>query len=170
MEMTEMGRRIALLRREKGLTQKQLADLVHVTDKAVSKWEQGKNFPNLSILEPLAMALGCSAAALLGLDENAAGEAISLSVAIYEEEKTLWLRELRKRAWAALVFQLLIFVGLVLISRYLDKKLLYGYPMSLLGIMTGLCGTLIGSSIWTIRTGGRLLGRTAERQSTRQVK
>ena len=48
MEATEVGERIATLRREKGLTQKQLAERIHVTDKAVSKWERG-GFTQLSI-------------------------------------------------------------------------------------------------------------------------
>lgn len=56
---------LAQLRREKGLTQKELADLLHVTDKAVSKWETGRGFPDIKLLEPLARALGVSLVELL---------------------------------------------------------------------------------------------------------
>ena len=68
MKAAETGKRIAALRQQKGWTQKQLAAQLHVTDKAVSKWERGLNFPDLSLVEPLAAALGTTAAALLGLE------------------------------------------------------------------------------------------------------
>lgn len=45
-------------RKQKGMTQKQLAEKLGVTDKAVSKWERGNGYPDISYLEPLADALG----------------------------------------------------------------------------------------------------------------
>ena len=48
------------LRESKGMTQEELADRIHVSAKAVSKWETGKGFPDVSLLEPLAEALGIS--------------------------------------------------------------------------------------------------------------
>ena len=48
---------LARRRKELGLTQKELADRLHVTDKAISKWETGKGFPDIKLLEPLAQAL-----------------------------------------------------------------------------------------------------------------
>lgn len=54
MDAAATGKRIAALRRQKGWTQKQLAEQLHVTDKAVSKWERGLNFPDLGLIEPLA--------------------------------------------------------------------------------------------------------------------
>ena len=47
------------------MTQRELAGLLHVTDKAVSKWETGKGFPDLKLLEPLAQALDVSLVELL---------------------------------------------------------------------------------------------------------
>ena len=47
------------------MTQRELADRLHVTDKAVSKWETGKGFPDLKLLEPLAQALDVSLVELL---------------------------------------------------------------------------------------------------------
>lgn len=65
MNNIQFGAFVAQSRREKGLTQKELADLLHVTDKAVSKWETGKGFPDLKLLEPLARALDVSLVELL---------------------------------------------------------------------------------------------------------
>ena len=48
--MDTLNERIKQLRKEKGLTQSQLADLLGVTDKAVSKWEVGETNPDISLL------------------------------------------------------------------------------------------------------------------------
>ena len=56
---------IRALREEKGLTQKQLADAIAVSDKTVSKWETGKGLPDISLLAPLAQALQVSVSELM---------------------------------------------------------------------------------------------------------
>ena len=56
---------IKKLRESKGLTQKQLGELICVSDKAVSKWENDRGLPDITLLEPLAKALGVSVAELL---------------------------------------------------------------------------------------------------------
>lgn len=56
---------IRLLRERKGLTQKQLADTLCISDKTVSKWETGKGLPDISLLEDLARALGVSLTELM---------------------------------------------------------------------------------------------------------
>ena len=61
----KFGETIVLLRREKGLTQKDLADKLGVTDKAVSRWETGKNYPDIETLKELAEVLGVSVNELL---------------------------------------------------------------------------------------------------------
>ncbi len=60
-----LGRFIAQRRKERNLTQRELAEALHVTDKAVSKWERGAGCPDISLLEPLAEALGLSVDQLL---------------------------------------------------------------------------------------------------------
>ena len=59
------GSAIRLLREKKGYTQKQLAEQLMVSDKAVSKWESGRGLPDISLIEPLAKTLGISVAELL---------------------------------------------------------------------------------------------------------
>lgn len=56
---------IRSLREGLGLTQGELAERINVTDKAVSKWETGRGFPDIGLVEPLAAALGISVAELL---------------------------------------------------------------------------------------------------------
>ena len=78
MDNIQFGAFVAQLRKEQGLTQKELADRLNVTDKAVSKWETGKGFPDLKTLEPLAEALGVS---LVELMQGKRQEADTLTVA-----------------------------------------------------------------------------------------
>ena len=59
------GAEIRRLRENKKLTQEELAAILHVSSKAVSKWETGKGFPDISLLEPLAKALDISVIELL---------------------------------------------------------------------------------------------------------
>lgn len=60
MDTIRFGKFIREMRKEKGLTQKQLADLLYVSDKAVSKWENGACFPDIKVLDQLAEHLGVS--------------------------------------------------------------------------------------------------------------
>lgn len=65
MDALETGRFIAQRRKELGLTQKALAQQLHVTDKAVSKWERGAGLPDINTIEPLAAALEVSVLSLM---------------------------------------------------------------------------------------------------------
>lgn len=57
LDKAAFGRFLAQLRREKGMTQKELAATLYVSDKAVSKWERGLSVPDISLLVPLAELL-----------------------------------------------------------------------------------------------------------------
>ncbi|MBR3797108.1 MAG: helix-turn-helix domain-containing protein [Clostridia bacterium] len=59
------GAMIRELREKRGLTQAELAARLHVSDKAVSKWENGKGYPDVSLLEPIAQAFGISISELV---------------------------------------------------------------------------------------------------------
>lgn len=58
MDNVKTGAFIKALRTGLGMTQRELAERLHVTDRAVSKWERGLNAPGIDLLEPLAEALG----------------------------------------------------------------------------------------------------------------
>ncbi|MBQ2990073.1 MAG: helix-turn-helix domain-containing protein [Clostridia bacterium] len=59
------GAMIRELREKTGLTQAELAEKLYISDKTVSKWENGKGYPDISLLEPLAGALGVSITELM---------------------------------------------------------------------------------------------------------
>lgn len=65
MDKNITGRFIAELRKQQGFTQKELAEKLMVTDKAISRWETGKGLPDTSLLKPLGDVLGVSITELL---------------------------------------------------------------------------------------------------------
>ena len=65
MDLNKIGKFISEERKKKNYTQKQLADILNVSDRTISKWECGKGFPEVSLLQPLCKALGISVNELL---------------------------------------------------------------------------------------------------------
>ena len=77
-DMTEIGRRIATYRKEKGMTQMGLANELGVSYQAVSNWERGESMPDIAKLEDLSKELGASIDAILGNDKKSkAAESLS---------------------------------------------------------------------------------------------
>lgn len=72
MDANRFGAFIATLRREQNMTQAQLAVLLRVTDKAVSRWERGLGFPDVGTLLPLSRALGVSISELMNAQKSTA--------------------------------------------------------------------------------------------------
>ncbi len=83
LDKETFGSFIAKLRRERKMTQQELAEQLHVTDRAVSKWERGLSYPDVTLLEPLASALG------IGVETLLAGQAAE---AAPKEQESLALR------------------------------------------------------------------------------
>ena len=71
MNKERLGNFIGGERRSLGLTQKDLAARLHVTDKAVSKWERGMSYPDVTLLEPLAAALDLTVEELMACRRQA---------------------------------------------------------------------------------------------------
>lgn len=65
IDRTAFGAFVAVLRKEKGYTQKELADKLYVSDKAVSKWERGLSLPDISLLVPMSKELDVTVMELL---------------------------------------------------------------------------------------------------------
>ena len=104
MNQEKTGAFIAELRKEKGLTQAQLAERFGLSNKAVSKWETGKSLPDASIMIDLCDFLGITVNELLSGERirvedymEKAEETIASVVRISQEEKVATLKEIRNR-------------------------------------------------------------------------
>lgn len=65
MEKEKLGAFVCELRKEKQMTQKEMAEKLGITDKAISKWERGLSYPDISMLEPIAELFDVSVMELL---------------------------------------------------------------------------------------------------------
>ena len=65
MDAHKFGAFVAQCRKERNMTQAELASKIQVTDKAVSRWERGIGFPDINTIEPLASALEVSVLELM---------------------------------------------------------------------------------------------------------
>ena len=123
MDKERTGQLITELRKEKGLTQKQLADALNVTDKAVSKWERGLSFPDISMLEPIAETLDISIMEILAGEKKSADETITREEAhqMIKESVELSDEEIRhKRERSRLIIIILVVITMLLISLTLN--------------------------------------------------
>ena len=66
----EFGEKLQELRKRRGLTQEELSELLFVTPQAISKWERGLGYPDISQIVPLSRIFGISTDALLGAEED----------------------------------------------------------------------------------------------------
>jgi len=123
MDKERTGQLITELRKEKGLTQKQLAEALNVTDKAVSKWERGLSFPDISMLEPISQVLDISIMELLAGERKGKDEILTREEAqmIVKESVELSDEEIRhKRERSRLLIIILIVLVLLMISLTLN--------------------------------------------------
>lgn len=116
MEMNLLGDRIAALRKARGMTQKELAESLHISDKSVSRWERGETAPDLSLLPALAEQLGVS------LDELLSGRKSALQAAAPSEAFSAGLvcRSMRAQGICTILASALSLLGLagLFILRY----------------------------------------------------
>lgn len=123
MDKERTGQLITELRKEKGLTQKQLADELNVTDKAVSKWERGLSFPDISMLEPIAQTLDISIMEILAGERKGEDEILTSEEArqMIKESVELSEEEIRhKRERSRLLIIILVVLVLLMISLTLN--------------------------------------------------
>lgn len=91
-EKLTVGKFIARKRKERGFTQRDLADRLYVTESAVSKWERGLSYPDITLVRDLCGALEISEHELLSADEDRSRRAIERQAKTYRTMKksTLW--------------------------------------------------------------------------------
>lgn len=122
MNQAAIGSYIAKKRREKNLTQEQLAETLGVSNKTISKWENGKCMPDYSIIEQLCKELSVTLSELMD-GEDAAED----SVRVYDDEQILdLLRRMQE------------------LER--QKNILYGIILIVLGIACNAMSNTVGGS------------------------
>lgn len=111
MDTNATGNFIAERRKQKGLTQKELSERLHVSDKAVSRWETGKGFPDTSLLKPLSDILEVSVSEILS------GKLIEEDTDVREQTDQIILDALRylRRMLANMISLVLFLTGSVLL-------------------------------------------------------
>ena len=81
-----LGENIKKLRKEMDLTQEKLADLIGVSFQAISKWERGESFPDITILPVIADCFGCTIDDLFGVDKAKNEQKINEYLELYSKE------------------------------------------------------------------------------------
>ena len=122
MDQNKIGCFVASLRKEKNLTQAQLAQLVGVTDRAVSKWENGKSLPDYSALASLCKALDISVNELLcgerlTVENNQQKNEqllLELTQKLENKNKTIW-----KAMWVMMTVSIVALIASVLAAAFL---------------------------------------------------
>ena len=148
MSPQETGRRIQQLRKERGWTQKDLAVRLSVTDKSVSKWERGLNYPDMSMLEPLAGALGSTVAALLGIEDIPLEGRVEAVTAVAVEETERLRKESAHRALYGMIMSCLLFLTLLILGRLLIGREVYDLPLRLCNGCLSIVGFHAGNYLW----------------------
>ena len=125
MDQLKIGRFIAERRREQGLTQAELAEKLHITDRAVSKWETGRGVPDSSIMLALCELLD------INVNDLLSGEKIEISSYNRElENKLLEMIKEKEQAdrrlltleWIIGIFSIIILFLPILMAAYLPVK------------------------------------------------
>ena len=128
MDAAKTGAFIAAMRRERNMTQAELAAVLHVTDKAVSKWERGAGLPDINLIEPLAAALDVS---VLELMQGRAEDAEMLTAILGMAKHARADRRSRLKQADRFLSGLLESIGLLflLCSIYCRMQLHTGIPL-----------------------------------------
>ena len=116
MNKERLGNFISGERKNLGLTQKDLAARLHVTDKAVSKWERGMSYPDVTLLEPLAQELNLTVEELMACRRQARMVRKGAEEMVKEQETVRGLLDIsrdsvrreRRRSWKRLAAVLVL--------------------------------------------------------------
>lgn len=140
MNNEKTGALIARIRKEKELTQKQLADKIGVSNATISKWETGKGFPDISLLEPLSEALNVSVSEILLGErrENTENEDILLGrlVDLSVKEQN---RKIRNQNWIIAITVALLYLIISLLTRKWEYTWIIWLAYCFYRVMTEYC-------------------------------
>ena len=151
MEQNKMGSFIALQRKQLSMTQQDLADKLNLTNKAVSKWETGEGYPDISVLPALAEVLHVTVDELLKGEKGDPGQPAAGSYRI--KETTQQAEFLLENSMKQFSNRYLLCLGIVLlgiISSSLSLRLFNGiYLTSIVyALIVSLSFLLIGAMFY----------------------
>ena len=137
MDQLKIARFIAECRKEKNLTQLQLAEMLNITDKAISKWERGLSLPDASIMLALCDILGIS------VNELLSGEKISMENGNEKNEQLLldMANEIEKKnriIWASMWAIMIVSITALIAGLLIAALLIPEGPWQLVAIL-GIC-------------------------------
>ena len=127
MDSGKIGLFIKSLRKEKNYTQKELAKMIGVTDRAVSKWERGLGCPDISLLEDLSNILGVTISELLKGERRDSNDSISnedIIDSMYSQKKVT-LNQVKSIANYIAVTSVIIFVTIIIVTNVKSIYILY---------------------------------------------
>lgn len=143
MNENRIGQFIAELRKEKKITQKDLATQLHITDKAVSKWERGLSCPDIVLLTSIADILGVTTSELLSGEKNSSVDAeTTVDNVLNYAEKTVNKKIVTIQNIFAISFSLVLLLGVITCS-ICDMAISHGFTWSLYPISTSIFVWLI---------------------------
>ena len=150
MDINYLGNKIADLRKQKKITQKELGDMVGVSYGAVSKWERCLNYPDIELLQPLANALDTSVSELMGLQETVPDKVIEEIAAISIAEKNEIKKGIRTKSLIVIVSSVVLMIAEICAYFIASKHNLSGglYGICTLGVFP-LHGCMIGSALYS---------------------
>ena len=146
MDIIKTGNLIKELRTEKELTQKELAEKLNISTAAVSKWENGKGFPDISLLEPLSAELGISITELVKGEKNVLIEnSDSVAKEIIEISKNNMKYERARQIFVVAILSLTIIamISFIIFDAYsgYQRNMEYFLPVpSIIGLAMFLFG------------------------------
>lgn len=142
MDKEKFGAFVAQLRRERGLTQKELADKLYISNKAVSKWETGISIPDVGLLIPLSEVLGVTVTELLSgerqgehMDAHQVEDVVKKAISYAEEAPRRSRQENRRRV---LLFVSCLVLALAEVAALYLLKLPVNYEYLLLVVGFGI--------------------------------
>lgn len=147
MDAQKLGSFIATQRKELGLTQSELAEKLHVTDKAISRWERGIGLPDINTIEPLAEALNVSV--LEVMKAELVGDAITeqdTTSVIKNVFELVEKKKIERRLTHMICGTVALAIALVLMFDNFDFWLVVGVFLPTFGLVCGI--VLLGFSIY----------------------
>lgn len=140
MDSNSFGKFIADCRKENNLTQAELGQKLSVTAKAVSRWERGVGYPDISTLEPLASTLGVSIMELMSGEKKVNMEAKFDEIEMLNETIEFLKHQRKKSRTIAIILSIITFITMILgivLSCYYVSDLRLRAIFTLLLILNG---------------------------------